>query len=177
MSLNYYIDTDYLHSYIFYKNDLLKKFLKNKLLDIECTRYNNFKNILYNSNNNVFIKIPFIVCGEFFNNIKRKPECLNDENSLHTINMEIFSLLNESKVDLVPPKEHCFDIANKLLSDSDLDSTDALIVSQALYDKDSVYMFTLDNKITNSFADGIIDELNTELFEDNQRLQKLRLHE
>ena len=88
MSKNYYIDTDYLHSYVFFKNSALRKTLSNKG-DVDGLRYENFKKIIFNKNINV--KIPFIVCGEFFNNINRLYNSFHDDN-IHYINNEIFSL-------------------------------------------------------------------------------------
>jgi len=88
MLLTYYIDTDYLHSYVFLKNSSLKGFLSNKTKDEDITRYENLKKIIFNKNKNFLIKIPFIVCGEFFNTINRKDNL--EVNHFHVINSEFF---------------------------------------------------------------------------------------
>ena len=177
MPHHYYIDTDYLYSYIFIRDSSLKRLLSKNNMEYEIARCENFKNILFNKNKEIFIKIPFIVFGELFNNINSYNKTL-DESNIRYINKELFSLFEMNNVDSIPPNEKCYKIANQILeSDSRFDPTDALIVSQALVDKNSKYMATFDNTITNSFGGGIIAKINDNMCSNNERNKKLKIYE
>ena len=56
------------------------------------------------------------------------------------------------------------------------DSTDALIVSQALADENSGYIATLDKEIINSFENGIISKLNKKLANEGNRVKRLKFY-
>ncbi|MDR2545423.1 MAG: PIN domain-containing protein [Methanobrevibacter sp.] len=172
---NYYIDTDHLHSYIFLKDPNLKKVLGN--IHEEQLRAENLKKIIFNRSKEIHIKVPFIVFWELFNNINKYNSTLNNIN-LDYLNNELFSLFKEDHVDLIPPSRECYNLADTILSkDSRFDSTDALIVSQALSDKDSVCIFSSDNTIAQSFGVGIISELNKKLCDDGERVKPLKIYE
>jgi hypothetical protein len=158
------------------KNHLLKKFLSKKNSDEEKTRSENFQDIIFNKNREIFIKIPFIVFGELFNNINNYHASF-DENCISSINNEIFSLFDRNNVDLVPPEKKSYSLANEIIQkDSRFDSTDALIVSQSLIDKNSVFMATMDYTITESFGGGIIARINDRLYNNKERFKKLKIY-
>lgn len=176
MPQHYYIDTDYLYSYLFLREFKLKSFLPKKTIELEKVRCANFKDIIFNKNKDVFVKVPFIVFGELFNNINNHNNDFDDK-CVHYLNNELFSLFEKDNVDLIPPNKKCYKIADDILKkDSRFDSTDALIVSQALSDKDSLYMATFDNTITTSFGGGIISKINNEMYDNGEREKKLKIY-
>ena len=176
MPHHYYIDTDYLYSYIFMKNHHLKKFLSKKNMDEEVARCDNFKKIIFNKNTEVLIKVSFVVLGELFNKLNNHvTDC--DENCFNSLNNEIFSLFRRKNVDLIPLMKKSYSLADEIIqNNSNFDSTDALIVSQALADENSVFIATMDYTIIKSFAGGITAQINARLYENNERFKKLEIY-
>jgi len=159
------------------KNPQLKKFLSKKSMDEEIIRCEQFKEIIFNKNTEISIKVPFVVFGELFNNINRYYADF-DQNCINDLNNELFHLFGQKNIDLTPPDKKCYDLANEIIqSESSFDSTDALIVSQALSDKDSIFLATSDSKINESFGGGAIGRINDRLYDNNDRYKKLKIYD
>jgi len=171
----YYIDTDHLYSYIIWKDsETRRNLIVNKHQEEERIRYKSFKEILFNDN--VKIKVPLIVMGELINNINRHHAQL-DMNCVNYIYNEIFSIFKRDNIDFSAPNNESFSILAKIIDkDFRFDSTDALIVSQALADKNASHLLTLDRIITNSFSGGAVDSLNQDLCNQKHREKELKLY-
>ena len=171
-----YVDTDYLYSFFIYKDSKIRrKLISKKHMDEEKVRHDVFKKLLYDRNNEVFIKVPLISMGELFNNIHNK--CLNiDSQFLTFIYEEIFKTFRMDKIDVKSPTKNCYALSFKIMeNDSRFHPTDALIVSQALLDQYSFALYSFDGIITQTYVDGIINELNIELCNDNIRNHELKV--
>jgi predicted DNA-binding protein (UPF0278 family) len=169
MAQHYYIDTDYLTSYLLYKDKETRDFLEDT--DVEKARYEGLKRLITNRNTNIEFKIPFIVFGEFFNTLKSKG-CfeVKNENAMNIVTKNISKLFDEHhNVDMIPSKsEKCYDYAKEIVKPGRIKHTDALIVSHALDDKEAIYILTKDIDIGKSFGEkgeihNIIERINSNL--------------
>ena len=147
---NIYIDTQYLHAFIFPEKCDEDMFCKEIL-----------KKAIYNRSS--MIQIPFVVVGETINNIKRKSITKSQEED---VIRNLLTLLERDNINLSPPIQHCFRIANEIKGSSHyLDDTDVLITAHALCDPTATHFLVNDEKIlTSSRIKDINSKLKTEGF-------------
>jgi len=172
---HHYVDTDYLLPYLFYGNRELKSLLA-KDKRVEKEKRETLKKCFFSRNTNIFYKIPLIVIGEVYNKFKSNIDFFTSTAAITHMNDEINKLCNRYNVDFVPPNNECFRTAWKLSDISNRDylgPTDALIVSQALYDKNSKKIYTQDRAIINSLINGLVCKSNKDLYENGSRLALL----
>lgn len=156
-----YIDTFFIQAFLWGKNDQ-KQHATRVIKKIKST---------ISKNPMVCLKIPMVVIGELINNLNKnfgiKEIFQND------VPRELCKLLDNLKADLVPPRKETFYIAYRLLNDIDdrLKPTDALILSQAICDPDSIYLLTTDQ--TMLVSKTIEEYLESDEIKKN-RHQKLR---
>lgn len=142
-----YLDTQYLHAYIFPKK---KGYNKKKHAEEDKICFDQFSYLFNCKEKNLILKIPFVVLGEILNNISRKRL---DNRQKQDIIHKYMNLINSKKIDFVPGSRNCFEITNKLLNEENrLDPTDTLIIAQAISDIDSTHVLFNDAKILNSGA-------------------------
>jgi hypothetical protein len=171
MAQHYYIDTDYLTSYLLYKDKETRYFLEDKDKDVEKARYEGLKRLITNRNPNIEFKIPFVVFGEFFNTLKSKGFFeVKNENAMNIVSRNISKLFDEhDNIDMIPSESRkCCDYAKELVTPGRIDNTDALIVSHALDDKEAIYFLSKDLDVGKSFGEkgeiyNIIERINSNL--------------
>lgn len=161
--MHVYIDTQYLHAYLFPTKS-------NKRSDVEYIAKTQVTEVLYNNNSLLFLKIPFIVVGEFINNIHKRSLSENDKAD---ITRQFLNLMGEPKVDFVPPTMECFQLSKDLNDgDRNLQGTDTLIVAHALCDPLSSHLLTKDGPIITS---TLIQDIIKKDIDDGIRKQHLKI--
>jgi|SRR5271157_2445962 len=94
-----------------------------------------------------------------------------DEAEKEKVIAKFLELMKDESVDLIPHQAKSLEIASKLKEkDTNLDTTDLLIVSQALIDKYSTILLTNDGRLIDSPE---IDKLK----KSDDRLRKLKISE
>ena len=133
-----YIDTFFLQSYLMGRNEI-EKVAKDQVKKAKREA---------RINGTIFIKFPFLVIAELINNLNRN---VRNKDKRKEILADLFSLIEDEKIDIVPPKGDSLKIAAQIRSkESDLDITDILIVAQALCDEYSTILLIDDLKVLES---------------------------
>jgi len=154
-----YVDTFYLQSYLLAKTDE----------EIYAKEQFNSAWSKAIRHDEIFLVIPFIVIGEAINNLKRRNLYSRDEVN---INHSFANIMTNKHIDLKPAEFEVVDLVKRIRDNDDrLDSTDLMIVAQALCDPKSFLLLTNDPKLIDSSG---INEVNRECSEEGWR-NKLKI--
>jgi hypothetical protein len=158
---NIYIDTYYFQGYLWGRGDEKENA---KVIFSKIKRS-------VEINPNINVKVPFIIAGEFINNLIREKFGQREE-----IMRKFFELLRDLKAEMIPPNKCCYDKA-KLLIDQDeylgeRAPTDTFIASCALCDQDSSHLLIHDTLLLES---DVLRNLKLKMFEDGERNRDLKI--
>ncbi len=117
------------------------------------------------TNPNISVIIEFVSVGEIVNTLIKRNWTDKTE--------DIFQLLKNLRVDIRPPDKEILRLALRILKEDELiESTDAVIVAHALYDKNSTHLLTTDRVMIESL---VIDSINKSLKKERRRKRKLKI--